>query len=152
MLFEKRSGWMFGLLASALAMIYFFNLSFYLFFSLELACFVIMFLGLFAEKMSIKVSIGIYAVVGLVMLYLLFNIRESGWMEFATSILFMCAFLLLAKKKYFNGWLCLGISHGMMLLVTFEKGEHFFALMQGLSLVVCGVAMWRTTRRRLISS
>ena len=148
LLFEKKSGWVLGLAASALAMVYFFNLSLYLFFSLELACFVIMLMGLFAEKLSIKLAVIIYSIVALVMVYLLINIRESGWLEFITSILFMCAFLLLAKRKLYNGWLCLGISHGLMLLVTFEKGAYFFALMQGLSLLVCGWALWRVTKKR----
>ena len=137
LLLEKNAGWAFGIAASSLATFYFFFLELYIFLSLEFACLTIMILGWLGGKRSTTFANFVYGIIILVMIYLLINVDASGWLEFITSILFIVAFLLLAHGKWNLGWLFLGVSHILMLIITLQKGQEFFALMQGLSVGVC---------------
>lgn len=144
LLLDRKSGWTTGLFASGLAMIFFLQLSLYLFFALELACFLIMILGIQGEKLSARTLTFIYGIVAFVMLLLLWNVNASGWFEFITSILFMIAFLYLANRKARQGWIFLGISHLLMLWITFDKSAYFFAALQGASAIVCIIGVIKT--------
>lgn len=141
LLLEKKAGWIFGIAASSLATVYFFYLEFYIFLSLEFACLVIMILGFIGNNRTKVLAYLIYGIISLVMIYLLFNIEESGFMEFVTSILFIVSFLLLANGRWYSGWLFLGVSHILMLFVSLTKNQEFFALMQGLSVVICIISL-----------
>ncbi len=152
LLFEKKAGWILGIMASSLAAVYFYYLSFYIFLSLEFACLTVMIFGLFGSKRSAVFSYFVYGIVSLVMLYLMFNIEESGLLEFSTSILFILAFLFLARDNWNIGWGFLAIAHSLMLIVLQGGGQHFFATMQGLSVVVCVIALlkplfWKKEKR-----
>lgn len=139
---EKKAGWVIGILASSIATFYFFTIELYLFLSLEFACLLIMIFGLLGTKNSKSFTLIVYSVIVLVMLYLLYNIEESGLLEFITSISFMISFLLIARNKWNLGWVLLGISHVLMAFVATSKAQYFFATMQGLSVVVCAYAIY----------
>lgn len=138
---EKKAGWGFGIAASSLATVYFLYLKLYIFLSLEFACLTIMILGFLGNRKTTKISYAIYGVITLVMIYLLINVEVSGWTEFITSLLFIVAFLLLAHGKWNLGWLSLGGAHILMLTILLGKNQEFFALMQGLSVGVCILAV-----------
>lgn len=146
LLLEKKSGWLLGIIASSLACIYFLTIRLFIFMSLEVAVLMIMIFGFLGTKNTKLFTNIVYGVIILVMLYLLFNIEESGILEFITSILFIIAFLALARLKWYWGWSFLGISHLLMLIVTQSKEQYFFAVMQGFSVVVCIVALSRVPK------
>ncbi len=142
---EKKAGWSFGIAASFLATIYFLFLKLYIFLSLEFACLTIMILGLLGNRKTTRISYIIYGIITLVMIYLLVNVDVSGWTEFITSILFIMAFLLLAHQRWNLGWLTLGAAHVLMMIILLGKEQDFFALMQGLSVMVCILAIAKKT-------
>ncbi len=139
--FEKKTGWVLGIMASGLAVFYFYFLSFYMLLSLEFACLTVMIFGLFGSNRYKNFSYIVYGIVTIVMLYLLFNIEESGFLEFTTSVLFILAFLFLAKDKWKIGWGFLALAHSLMLIILKGSGQIFFATMQGLSVLVCILAL-----------
>lgn len=145
---KKRSAWAIGILASSIATVYFFSIELYIFFSLEIACVIIMAYGYFRKDANRIFEWIVYGSIILVMLYLLINIEESGPLEFATSISFIIAFLLLAEGKWNIGWTMLGLSHGAMLYITLIKGQQFFAAMQGLSILICTIAILQGEQSR----
>ena len=149
---DKNSGWAVGIMASALATIYFFGLELYLFFSLEFACLMIMIFGYFGAKNTKLFSYVVYGIITIVMIYLLISIEESGVFEFITSILFMLAYLLLAHKNWHLGWIGLMVSVSMMFFVAWSNEQHFFAIMQGLSVIICLYAIWSKPKSILLNS
>lgn len=143
---EKKSGWLIGILASALSSVYFLGLKFYIIFLLEIACFLIMVFGWFGKKNSKLFSYFVYSAITVVMLFLLFNIEESGPMEFFTSICFMAAFLLLAENRWHLGWSSLSVAHFLMLFISLGKDQNLFATMQAMSVIVCLLAIIKKTK------
>lgn len=136
LLFNEKAGWLIGALASGVAIFYFLGINLYIFCALEVACFCIMLYGLLGKQDSKRVAKVIYGVCALVTFYLMLSIRDTGVLEFLTSLLFILAFLSLADKYPRRGWLSLAIAHAIMAYITIVKGQYFFASMQAASVLV----------------
>jgi len=141
LLFNKRTGWIIGALASGLAIIYFINIDLYIFCALEVACFCIMVYGALGRKNAKLVSAYIYGLCAAVTVYLMLKLPETGVVEFLTSILFMLAFVNLADDRKRLGWIFLAVAHGIMVYITFEKEQYVFAFLQGASVLVSFVGV-----------
>ena len=144
--FEKKTGWVIGILASSLAIFYYLNLKLYIFMSLEVGSLLIMILGFIGANISKVFNYIVYSLLTLIMLFLLVNIEESGILEFTTSMLFIISYLALAQNKWQWGWLILGIAHLLMLFILKEKAQFFFSTLQGLSVVVCLLAILKKSK------
>jgi hypothetical protein len=77
----------------------------------------------------------------LILLY--FVLKKSTFLEFIISLDFILAIFFLAKKKSIIGWLIMLFGHFMMAYFTFQNQQHFFALMQVMSIFVALFAIWR---------
>lgn len=136
LLFNKRTGWTIGAVASGTAMIYFFGIQLYIFCALEAACLCIMIYGAVGKVTSKRITYYVYSICAAVTVFLLIQIQETGLLEFATSLLFMMAFLYLADGKRKLGWILLGLAHLIMAYITYSKAQYFFSSLQVISVFV----------------
>ena len=136
LVFNQRTGWIIGALASGTAIIYFIGIELYIFCALEVACFCIMIYGTLGRRNAKHISKYIYGVCAAVTFYLLLRIPDTGIIEFITSLLFMVAFVNLADNRRRTGWIFLAIAHGIMAYITIEKAQYIFASLQAASVIV----------------
>jgi len=140
---NKKSGWQIGILASILAVFYFFSLKMYLLVGLEVGFMAIQTFGLLNHKEEAKHENLLYLVMALLLILLFFVLKKSTFLEFIISLDFILAIFFLAKKKSIIGWLIMLFGHFMMAYFTFQNQQHFFAFMQVMSIFVALFAIWR---------
>lgn len=140
---EKKSGWQIGILASSLAIFYFYSLDLYLLVGLEVGFMSILIFGLINHNQEIKYENMLYLVMILLLVFLYFVLKNSTILEFIISLDFILAIFFLAKKKVFIGWIIMLLGHLMMGYFTYTSHQTFFALMQFLSVFVSLFAIYR---------
>lgn len=140
---DKRTGWLLGILASSLAIIYFITLKFYIIIALEVGMLGLMVYGLVNYQKKRSVDVYVYPFMILIMGVLLYAVPTTGWLEFIISLLFMGALFFLARKKWHLGWILLGIGHALMCFFTYQNGEYFFSSLQGASVFVAIYALFQ---------
>lgn len=139
----KKSGWQIGLLASILAIFYFYSLGSILLVGLEISFLSILLFGLFTHQKELKQQEILYGIMIFVMILLFFIFKESSWLEFTISLLFILAIFGLAHRWLVSGWILMLCGHLLMGYFTFNKGETIFAGMQFLSGFVALFAIFR---------
>ena len=140
---EKKSGWQIGILASSLAIFYFYSLDLYLLVGLEVGFMSILIFGLINHNQEIKYENMLYLVMILLLVFLYFVLKNSTILEFLISLDFILAIFFLAKKKVLIGWIIMLLGHLMMGYFTYTSQQTFFALMQFLSVFVSLFAIYR---------
>lgn len=140
---NKKSGWQIGILASILAVFYFSSLKMYLLVGLEVGFMAIQTFGLFNHKKEVKHENLLYFVMSLLVILLYFVLKNSPFLEFLISLVFILAIFFLAKKKIILGWGIMLLGHLMMAYFTFQNQQHFFAVMQVMSIFVALFAIWK---------
>lgn len=139
----KKSGWQIGLLASILAIFYFYNLGSILLVGLEISFLSILLFGLLTHQKELKHQEILYGIMIFVMILLFFILKESSWLEFSISLLFILAIFGLAHRWLIIGWILMLCGHLLMGYFTYQKGEFIFASMQFLSAIVALFAIIR---------
>lgn len=147
---EKKSGWQVGILASSLAIIYFFSLKLYLLMGLEISFLALMVYGFLNHSRPIGGKIYVYLIIATSLFFMFLIIKESRFMEFAISFFFIFALYFLAIKNWNAGWSLMVVAHALMAYYTFEKQQYVFSLMQGLSCFVAVYAIISNRNRALI--
>ncbi|MDP1817664.1 MAG: hypothetical protein CFE22_16615 [Cytophagaceae bacterium BCCC1] len=140
---EKKSGWQIGILASCLAIFYFYSLDLYLLVGLEVGFMAILIFGLINHNQEIKYENMLYLVMIFLLIFLYFVLKNSTLLEFLISLDFILAIFFLAKKKDLVGWIFMLLGHFMMGYFTYTNQQTFFAIMQFLSVFVSLFAIYR---------
>jgi len=140
---EKKSGWQIGILASCLAIFYFYSLDLYLLVGLEVGFMAILIFGLINHNQEIKYENMLYLVMIFLLIFLYFVLKNSTLLEFLISLDFILAIYFLAKKKDLVGWIFMLLGHFMMGYFTYTNQQTFFAIMQFLSVFVSLFAIYR---------
>ena len=140
---EKKSGWQIGILASCLAIFYFYSLDLYLLVGLEVGFMAILIFGLINHNQEIKYENMLYLVMIFLLIFLYFVLKNSTLLEFLLSLDFILAIFFLAKKKDLVGWIFMLLGHFMMGYFTYTNQQTFFAIMQFLSVFVSLFAIYR---------
>jgi hypothetical protein len=140
----KKAGWQIGIIASTLAIFYFFTLKLYLLAGLEISFLTILVYGLENHNKTPKNSNLLYVLMSIILVFLYFVLKNSTLMEFIISFDFILAIFFLAKNKWTLGWIVMFVGHLLMAYFTFAKGQTVFATLQALS---CFVAIYALARR-----
>ncbi len=140
---EKKSGWQIGILASSLAIFYFYSLDLYLLVGLEVGFMAILIFGLVNHNQELKYENMLYLVMISLMVFLYFVLKNSTILEFLISLDFILAIFFLAKKKVLIGWIFMLLGHLMMGYFTYINQQTFFAIMQVFSVFVSLFAIYR---------
>jgi len=140
---EKKSGWQIGILASSLAIFYFYSLDLYLLVGLEVGFMAILIFGLINHNQEIKYENLLYLVMIVLLVFLYFVLKNSTILEFLISLDFILAIFFLAKKKVLLGWIFMLLGHLMMAYFTYANHQTFFSTMQGFSVFVSLFAIYR---------
>jgi hypothetical protein len=140
---EKKSGWQIGILASCLAIFYFYSLDLYLLVGLEVGFMAILIFGLINHNQEIKYENMLYLVMIILLIFLYFVLKNSTLLEFLISLDFILAIFFLAKKKSLIGWIFMLLGHFMMGYFTYTNQQTFFAIMQFFSVFVSLFAIYR---------
>jgi hypothetical protein len=133
---EKKAGWQIGILASIFAIFYFIQLKLYLLLGLELGFFCILIFGLLNHSGTNANKKVLYILMIGLMALLFVILKNSTWIEFLISTLFILAIYFLANKNWNLGWTLMLIGHVFMAYFTFEQKQTFFASMQVCSIFV----------------
>ena len=141
---ERKSGWLIGVLAAALAILYFISLELYLLITLEASFLALLIYGWLNYGKPIGKDYYVYAFITGMMALQFYWAESSQLIELLDVLLFMLAIYALAKHRWYIGWGCMFTAHLLMALITHEKGQTFFTLMQ---LASAGVAVYAVVRR-----
>lgn len=138
----KKSGWLIGAVAAALASVYFLLLDLKIYVILEFGLVILMGYGFFKqEERNQRVEDSIRVVLGAVMLLQAIFVFEGSItvIEFASSIGMLVGTYLLTHDGIRLGWAFYAIAHIMAAYLGYAKEQQFFADLQIASAIVCAV-------------
>ncbi len=142
----KRSGWVIGVIAAILAILYYLTLDLYTLITLEAGFLALMIFGWFNHARELRADRFIYPLMIVVMAYLLWSGATEGPLELVISLTFMIAIYDLAKHRWQRGWIFMGLAHGLMAWLAFRELQYFFGSAQVLSAGVAVYALLRKTK------
>jgi hypothetical protein len=140
---DKNSGWIVGILASFCGVYYFYLLGSPLLVSLELAFVFVQIMGFYNRNQKNLNPVIIYGSLLGIITVLFFVLKNSTFLEFFTSAVFIVGiyFMAIHQKKW--AWLLLITGHISMSTFAYSKGLIFFLVFQSLSVLVGFFALYR---------
>ncbi len=136
---NKSSAWYIGICASICAVVYFYLLGSWVLVGLELAFVLIQIMGIALDKSHTINPKYLYGSILGLLCILFYLIKNSTWLEFICSAVFIIGVYLMALKKRNFGWLLFIFGHGLMAYFTFLKAQYIF---MGLQILSVGVAIY----------
>lgn len=149
-LIEKRLGWLIGVIAAALAILYFFFLNLVVFMVLEVGLVILMGYGYWKkEDVNVRVEWFIRIAITVVMGFLTYFVFAGFLtiMEFIGSVLMLWGTYFLTHKKVLWGWVIYGVSHVFATIVGYGAEQPFFAHFQIASAMVAGAGVIKEMNR-----
>ncbi|HEU0085972.1 MAG TPA: hypothetical protein VFQ59_03395 [Candidatus Paceibacterota bacterium] len=141
-LIERKSGWLVGAIAAALALIYFILIELLIFTVLEFGLVILMAYGFFFNnRKNLYIEKLIHLTIVCVMTVLA-SLAFTGMMtiyEFVSAVLMLFGTYYLTHNKEALGWLLYGLAHLFAAYVTIEKNQQFFADFQIASAIVSAI-------------
>lgn len=147
----KKSGWLVGMIAASVAMIYFYLIQLYVFTTLEVGLVILMGYGFFAGKeKKLGVERLLHLTIAIVMLILTWFVF-SGMLtalEFLSSVGMLWGTYLLTHRYPILGWGTYGLAHFIATVIGYQTEQWFFADFQLASAVVSVVGVMISARPR----
>lgn len=139
LLIGKRTGWLVGVIAATLSVVYFFLLDLYIFTVLEIGLFVLMGYGYLKGKRTsareeLLVRVALTCVMGALIYFVFTGIMTV--VEFFGAALMLWGTYLLTHDFVRWGWAIYGVSHCLAAAVGYWKLQPFFADFQIASAIV----------------
>lgn len=139
----KKTGWQIGIMAALVSIYYFFSIRIYLFIGLELSFLAILVYGLIFHEKPIKNQGYLYGIMLITMVLLFFILKDSSFLEFIISALFIVAIYFLAVKNWNLAWISFIVGHVLMAYFTYTKQQYIFASLQSASVFVGLFALYK---------
>lgn len=144
MLYDKKSGWLFGAIAGMFAVFYFLFLKLYIYSLMEFSIFILMSYGyIFFKEIKPKYEFIVNLFIILILSLLSFFVF-SGLLtiiEYTSSITFIVGTYFFNQRKIFIGWFLFIFSHLGSTYLGYIKEEYFFMYFQIASIVVAIIGM-----------
>lgn len=138
-LIEKRSGWLIGVIAAVISIVYFFLLNLAIFTVLEVGLVILMGYGYWRKQdVDVRVEWLIRIAIMVVMAFLTYFVFRGFLtiMEFVGSVLMLWGTYFLTHGKMWWGWVIYGASHVFAAIVGYGAAQPFFAHFQIASAMV----------------
>ena len=145
--FGKRSGWLLGVIAAALCVVYFLYLDLYVLVVLEVGLVLLMgngYLGFTSTRVVWSLR-GVVIIALLAMTVFAFS-GALTIVELASSIGMLVGTYWLTHTHARLGWVSYTLAHLLAAYITYVKAQHFFAVCQVLSAAVCLYGLWKDFR------
>lgn len=142
--FNKRIGWVAGLLAGLFFVVYFFLIGFNVYAIVQIGFSLLMLYGYFSYK-SIShsqrtLATTILSIIAIVVTVLTFK-GNLTILEAVSALLASWGTYFLASKKPKKGWVSYLIAHIILIYLTFIKQQYFFVFFQFASAIVSVLAI-----------
>lgn len=136
--FGRKSGWLIGILAASLGVLYFWRVNLFVYTTLEFGLIAIFGYALFAESASKDTLNQMRVATGIVMVALTCFAWKGAltMIEFGSSAGLLIGSFLLADGYIRSGWFISCIAHALGAWLGFSKGQHIFADFQVASAIV----------------
>lgn len=138
----KKVGWLVGVIAATLALIYFWQIELYVFTVLEFGLIVLMGYGFVKKgKVNQRVELGLNVFLATIMLAMtVFTFANLMTVtEFIAAICMLLGTYLLTHQMIRFGWLIYGLAHVLAAVVGFSKQQTMFVDFQLASAIVAMV-------------
>lgn len=151
-LIGKRSGWLIGSIAAALACWYFLLLNLYVYVAMEAGIILLMGYGFIKKEKTKTTAEWIIRLTILISMLVITIFAFQGQLtifEFISSLSFMFGTYWLTHKKEIWGWLLFLAAHIISCHIGYSKNQNMFADFQIASAIVCLTGVIKTSKSRM---